>query len=131
MILQILKWLWVSPWSFVGAVIGLISCVTGGGGCRKGCTWEFHGGLAKWLLERTPIGAIAMTVGHVILGRTQAALDLAREHELVHVRQYEAWGPLFVPVYFLRSGIVWWQGGDVYRDNPFEREAFECSERRV
>ena len=33
-----------------------------------------------------------MTLGHTILGQTDAALDISREHELVHVRQYERWG---------------------------------------
>ncbi|TWT61899.1 hypothetical protein [Rubinisphaera italica] len=124
MIIQILKWIWVSPWSLVGLVIGLISCSTGGSGRRVDHTLEFQGGLACWLLERTPIGAIAITVGHVILARNQAALDFTRNHERVHVKQYEKWGPLFVPAYFLLSGIVWMRGGKAYRDNPFEVEAF-------
>jgi hypothetical protein len=42
----------------------------------------------------------------------------------VHVRQYERWGPLFVPAYVLCSAVIWSRGGDAYRDNPFEREAY-------
>jgi tetratricopeptide (TPR) repeat protein len=48
-----------------------------------------------------------------------------REHERVHVRQYERWGPLFIPLYLAAAAIAWWKGLDPYRDNPFEREAFE------
>ncbi|MBB01574.1 hypothetical protein GYB59_04040 [bacterium] len=121
-----LLWLWVSPWTTVGLLIGAGSCVTGGRCQRRGHTLEFHGGLADWLLRLTPVGAIAITVGHVILGRTSAALDIARTHELVHVKQYERWGPLFVPIYFLLSAVVWFQGKDAYRDNPFEQAAYAC-----
>ena len=70
---------------------------------------------------------MAMTFGHVILGQTAAALDLARNHELVHVRQYERFGPLFVPLYLWHSFRAWLRGGDPYRDNPFEQEAFRTA----
>lgn len=93
-------------------------------------TLEFHGGLACWLLKRTPVGAIAITVGHVILARDQYSLDFTRDHERVHVRQYERWGPLFVPLYFLLSGIILLRGGNAYLDNPFEAEAFALSDPR-
>jgi hypothetical protein len=68
-----------------------------------------------------------MTLGHVVLGRTASALDVSREHELVHVRQYERWGPLFIPAYLLCSALIWFRGGDAYRDNPFEREAYRIA----
>ena len=64
-----------------------------------------------------------MTLGHVILGRTEAALDVARRHEMVHVAQYERWGPAFGPAYLLCSLWQWTRGKDAYRDNPFERQA--------
>lgn len=66
-----------------------------------------------------------MTLGHVVIGQTSAALDIARRHELVHVRQYERWGPLFLPLYGAFSLALWLRGRDAYRENPFEREAFE------
>jgi len=68
-----------------------------------------------------------MTWGHVILGQTAAALDFSREHELIHVRQYERWGPLFIPAYLLCSAVIWLRGGDPYRDNPFECEAYRLA----
>ena len=43
----------------------------------------------------------------------------------MHVRQYERWGPLMLPLYLLASGLAWCRGFDPYLDNPFEREAFE------
>jgi hypothetical protein len=51
-------------------------------------------------------------------------LDFCRSHELVHVRQYERWGVLFIPAYLLCSLVLWLTGRDPYRDNPFEREAY-------
>ena len=65
-----------------------------------------------------------MTLGHVVLGQSAESLDFSREHELVHVRQYERWGPVFLPAYFLSSLIAWAQGKNPYYDNAFEREAY-------
>lgn len=71
---------------------------------------------------------MAITIGHVVLAQTDAALEVTREHERVHVRQYERWGPLFVLAYFLAGAFQWARGNDPYRDNPFEIEAYECSD---
>lgn len=77
-------------------------------------------------MRRLPGGqfALAITFGHVVLGQTDAALDISHRHELVHVRQYERWGPLFGPAYLLCSLVLWIIGRRPYRDNPFEVEAF-------
>ena len=107
--------------------VGLLGLATGGRVQRRGPVVEFYGGAVHWLLQRFPAAPMAMTLGHTILGRTAAALDLARLHEMVHVRQYQRWGPLFVPVYLLASLGLWLAGKDAYRDNPFEREAFEIA----
>ena len=88
---------------------------------------EIHGGFVTYFLSEWTMlkgGASAMTLGHVVLGRDRNCLDWSREHERVHVRQCERWGPLFLPAYGLASLIVKLRGGDAYRDNPFEREAY-------
>jgi len=87
---------------------------------------EFHGGLLDRLLRRVPIcgGAAAMTLGHVVIARTKGDLDRSRRHELVHVAQYERWGPLMVPAYLACSAWLWLRGYDAYFDNPFEAEAY-------
>lgn len=118
---------WASPASALGLLAGLIGLATGGGIRRRGRTLECYGGFVDWMLARTfprPTGALAMTLGHVILGRTKAALDVTRKHELVHVEQYERWGPLFIPAYLLCSLVLWLRGRDGYRENPFEVEAY-------
>ncbi len=121
---QLLLCAWASPTSIIALVIGMAGLPFGTRLQRRGSTLEFHGGLVEWILERTPIDAVAMTLGHVIWGRSVASLDFSREHELVHVRQYERWGPFFLPMYFLFSLTMWLRGKNPYYDNPFEREAY-------
>jgi hypothetical protein len=47
----------------------------------------------------TSTTAMALTLAYTILGQTDAALDICRQHEMVHVRQFERWGPLMGPAY--------------------------------
>lgn len=123
--LRLLQILWAGPWTCVGLAVGGATLATGGRGRRAPGILEFHGGAAGWLLRRFPGEPFAMTLGHVVLGLSEASLDLARPHEMVHVRQYERWGLLFVPAYLACSLGLWLAGRDAYRDNPFEREAYE------
>ena len=115
---------WASPASVLGLLVAAATLASGGKVRRVGVVLEIYGGAASWLLERFPFGPFAMTLGHTVLGRTDAALDLSRKHELVHVRQYELWGPFFIPAYLLSSLVLWLRGRDAYRDNPFEIEAY-------
>ncbi len=66
-----------------------------------------------------------MTLGHVILGRDHACLVRSRPHEHVHVRQFERWGPLLLPMYVIAGWLARRRGLDPHLDNPFEREAYE------
>lgn len=94
---------------------------------RRGAI-EASGGLLPRLLRvAVPIagGARALTLGHVVLARTDSDLDATRAHERVHVRQCERWGPLFIPAYLSSSAWAGIRGRDAYRDNGFEREAYE------
>ena len=86
---------------------------------------EVHGALPKLLLRALPLrgGVAAMTLGHVVVGQDSACLVRTREHERVHVRQCERWGPFFIPAYVVASVWVVLQGGHAYRDNWFERQA--------
>jgi hypothetical protein len=119
---QLLAILWASPYTLLGLAIGLLGR---GQIRRRGPVIQFHSHGVQWLIQRV-LGEdiIAITLGHVVLGQPPAALDLSYEHELVHVRQFERWGPLMGPAYLLCSLILWLRGRRAYRDNPFEGEAY-------
>lgn len=122
--------IWASPNTALGLLMGGIGMCFGAKIQVAGRAIEFHSGGVKWLLQQLPAKGqiLAMTVGHVVLGQTDAALDLSRAHETVHVRQYERWGPLFLPAYALASVYAWAKGRNPYRDNIFEVEAYACDD---
>ena len=116
------RYAWAGPTTAVGLIAAVLAFATGGRGASVAGVLEVHGGFAAWLLLR--VGASAMTLGHVVLGRDAAALDRSRDHERVHVAQCERWGPLFLPAYAAASVVAWRRGGHFYYDNRFEREAY-------
>lgn len=121
------------PNTLIGLLLALATRVTGGRVAVVGGVVEAHGGFADFALRRiVPLqgGASAITFGHVVLGRDQSCLDRTRFHERVHVRQYERWGPLFLPAYGLASLLAHRRGLDAYRDNWFEEEAFRRTAER-
>jgi len=118
---------WSSPNSLIGLVIAAAMLLLGAEGRRVSGVLEIGGGLVgDWLgPTRIALPWRAITLGHVILGIDASALDASRAHEHVHVRQYELWGPLFLPAYVASS---LWQlacGRRCYRDNWFERQAYD------
>ena len=130
--LRPLLYLWASLGSLVGLLlIPLALCGRGGGVQLVDGVLEGYGGWLPRLLQRPfwasgPIAAI--TFGHVVLGCDAATIDRTRKHERVHVRQYELWGPFFIPAYVLASFWIGMQGGNAYLDNPFEVEAYRISD---
>ena len=118
---------WAAPWTLFGLALGSLGLLGGGGVQRTGRVVEFWGGWLAPLLRISPLigGAAAITFGHTVLARSKADLDASRRHERVHVRQYERWGPLFIPAYLLCSFVLWLTGRNVYYDNPFERQAYK------
>ena len=124
-----LAYAWASPNSLIGLVIGGAMILFGARARRVAGTLEIAGGLVGTLLgpSRIALPWRAMTLGHVILGIDDASIEKSRAHEQVHVRQYEQWGPFFLPAYVVSS---LWQlacGRRCYRDNWFERQAFDRS----
>jgi hypothetical protein len=121
------KVLWASPWSLWGLSVGVLGLLTGGGMQRSGRILEFWGGILPLFLKYFPFiaGSPVATFGHVVLGRCPRHLDACRPHQLIHVKQYEQWGPLFVPTYITCWIVLWFIGKRPYLDNPFEREAFD------
>ena len=125
------RYLWASPNSLIGlAFVPIVSLTNGGCEIVDGIL-EVHGSFISRVLRHCvpmPGGASAITFGHVVLGRDRESLSLTRAHERVHVRQYELWGPAFIPAYLVAAvwGLV--TGRGAYHGNVFEREAM-CRER--
>lgn len=119
-------YLWAAPTSLPGLLLAV--CTGARMACRDGVL-EAHGrGVARWFdLVAPGRGITAMTLGHVVLARDQAALDETRAHERVHVAQCERWGVCFVPAYLCASAVAWLRGGDAYVDNVFEQEAWRVA----
>ena len=132
---QLLLYLWASPGTVAGLGLCLLAVLSGGRVRRVGRILECYGGAVTRILGcgRLPcIGsARGMALGHVVAGTDDKTLQMIREHELVHVRQYERWGPAFIPAYLGSSLWIGLRGGNPYRDNPFEKEAYAVSDGRL
>lgn len=120
--------IWALPNTILGLVLTMAAVSSGGRAAVVNGVVEAHGGVAAFMLRRLvpiPGGASAMTLGHVVVGRDQGSIERTRPHERVHVRQYEAWGPFFLPAYLVATLIAASRGRHYYLDNHFEREARE------
>jgi hypothetical protein len=118
-------YVWAAPTTLIGLVgaivadhVDVVDGVIEGSGPRIGQAFD---------VVAPHRSIMAMTLGHVVLARSRAALDATRAHERVHVRQCERWGPLFVPAYVAASVAARRRGGDAYFDNRFEREAWRAA----
>ncbi len=125
-LLKYLRYIWPLPITLFGLLLASIVKASGGHCSRYDNALEASNGAAfrlLWLMN--PWGHIeAITLGHVILARDSDTAARLRTHEHTHVRQYERWGVIFPFAYLASSAIAMMKGGDAYRDNVFEREAF-------
>lgn len=130
---RLLAWLWASPNTAIGLAAGSLALLLGGNLRFVEGAIEISGGRLSRLiggLVPRPLEA-AITLGHVILGLNGEWLDVVRKHEQVHVRQYERWGPFFLPAYGLSSLWQFVRGRRPYRDNWFERQAFAVGSAEI
>ena len=129
--MRLLRYLWASPATLLGLLFAPLAWISGGGVRRVNGIIEIHGGLVARFLSRLPVigSASAMTLGHVVIGQSRESLERSRAHELVHVRQYERWGPLLIQAYGLTSLWARLRGRHPYWDNGFEREAYQVEVR--
>lgn len=124
-------YIWVFPGSVFGLLFAALGLTTGGKAQIVEGVLEVHGGWVTIILTRGnrwvgPIAAI--TLGHVVLGCDEESLHRTRRHERVHVRQYERWGPFFIPAYLASSLWLGMRGYNAYLDNPFEVEAYKVDD---
>lgn len=61
----------------------------------------------------------AQTLGRYVLSRNPLAPDTLA-HEVEHVRQWERFGPFYLPLYFGWSAVAALRGKRAYWDNGFE-----------
>lgn len=121
------RYLWTSPNTLLGIFIALINRLSGGKSSVVAGVLEIHGPFAQAILKRfVPLGgrAMALTLGHVVLGADEIILKKTRSHERIHVQQYEKFGIFFLPLYLFATLVSWGLGKRPYRDNWFEKEAY-------
>ena len=124
--LRILFYLWPLPVTLFGMLVALVARASGGALERVDGVLESAGGWPARVLRRGfPFSGTvaAITLGHVVVGVSLAALTATRAHERAHVRQFERWGVLLLVLYPLAGLFAWLRGGNPYHDNLFEREA--------
>jgi hypothetical protein len=127
--LLVLRVLWALPCSAIGAILGVVVICLGGSARLCGPTVEIaladgHAAVPRWARS---FRYSAITLGHVIVGRSHEILAALRAHERIHVQQYEALGPLFLVAYPAASLIAWLQGNGPYHGNYFEKQAIARS----
>lgn len=122
--------LWAAPWSACGLLLAALPLAFGARARVVGGVLEVCGGPLERLRARPGQGArfAAITLGHVVLGVDAPTLAALRTHEHAHVRQYERWGPAFVPAYLAAGAWALLRGRRAWFDNPFERQARAAEE---
>lgn len=127
-LLRVITYLWTAPNTLLGIVLGALICCTGGHVRLINGAIECYGGVIGRFIDDLPnFKFSAITFGHIILGTNSLILCEVRTHEHVHIRQYECWGILFLPAYWLSSIWQVMCGRDLYRDNYFEKQAYAAS----
>jgi hypothetical protein len=112
-VLWALGFVWTLPNTLIGLILGLLTFQRPRAADGALIFDRVPRGVT-WLLPRLRRGA--MTVGFVVLS-SEPVRGALLVHERHHIRQYMAWGPLFIPAY-LALAIPFG-----YRRHPFERAA--------
>lgn len=110
-----LKYLWASPNTLIGLIIGLL--LFGSIRLSQGKIIVIEC-LPRWFPWP------AMTLGHTVLYKSKTDLLKWYNHEMVHIYQYEKYGPTFLLLYLLSSLHMYLIGWHPYYDNFLEREAY-------
>ncbi len=119
------RYLWAAPCTVVGAVIGACLCGLGASARRVDGVIEVAFADQRHPCARALLALpfAGITVGHVVLAPTHACQAALRQHERVHVAQYECWGLLFFLLYPASSLLQLLRGRRPYLDNHFEVQA--------
>lgn len=125
--------LWALPVTLPAAALAGVARLLGARLQWHSGVLEASDGPLPWILSHMypPMPVAAITLGHVVLAQRRADLERTRLHERVHVRQYERWGALFPFLYVGESLRLLLGGGDPYRGNRFEIEAYSMEGNSV
>lgn len=121
---RLLRWIWALPATAIGLAVAACAFCLGARPRLADGVIEVCGRPARARGRRRGARIDAITFGHVVIGRSDAALERLRTHERAHVRQYERWGVFLLPAYLLSSLWQLLQGRHPYYHNAFEVEAF-------
>ena len=117
-----LKYIWASPASVVGVCAALLAGVVGAKVKRVSGVLEIslvpRSAVICKAVACLPFSAI--TFGHIVIACSAEEQAVHREHERVHVAQYERWGGLFLLAYPLESLFQLVRCRRAYLDNRFE-----------
>lgn len=116
------KYIWASPASALGVCAACLVGVVGADVKRVSGALEVSLAPRSAVLRKAvaclPFAAI--TLGHIVIARNVEQQVALRQHERVHVAQYELWGPIFLAAYPLESLFQLLRGRQPYLDNRFE-----------
>lgn len=123
-LIRFARYCWVAPCTALGLCAAAPAFAFGG-------TAKVVDGVLEVPLSRNKrpnaiLGALpfnAITLGHVVIAKTQVELERLRSHEHAHVRQYEFWGVFFLLAYPAASFWQMLKGRRAYSDNWFEVQA--------
>ncbi len=120
-----LKYIWAAPASSIGVCAAGIASLVGAqvkpvSGVLE-VSLEPRSTVLCKAVARLPFAAI--TLGHVVIACSVQEQAAHRQHERVHVAQYELWGTLFLVAYPMESVFQWLRGRKPYLDNRFELAA--------
>ncbi len=76
-----------------------------------------------------PKWAAGLTLGSVVFVSEGSTPIDTWDHEMVHVNQCRFWGPFMLVLYPLGCVQSWLAGGDPYRHNPFESQAYDIGQK--
>lgn len=111
-------YLWAAPYTLIGIVFGLVFV---GRPRRVGRVLIIVGRSDR--ARRSAPRLVALTLGHAIIANAEMPARILA-HELVHVEQFERWGPFYVLAYVVGAIIGALRHGNPYIGNPLEEEAF-------
>lgn len=126
---RLLGYAWAAPCTLLGLALALPAVAFAGARwrCVQGVIEVAPGHGAAATAHRG--GFVAITLGHVVLGRSAAHLCELRVHEHAHVAQFERWGAVLLLAYPLAGAWQWLRGRRAYLDNPFEVQARRAERR--